>query len=110
VWAILQGGRIGETYLIGADGERNNLQVVTAILAHFGFGEDHIDFVTDRAGHDRRYAIESGKLRSELGWQPGFPDFESGLAATIEWYQSHESWWRPAKEQTEAFYAARGQA
>ncbi len=109
VWTILNRGRIGETYLIGADGERNNLQVVKAILAHFGLGEDHIDFVTDRAGHDRRYAIESGKLRAELDWSPRFADFEAGLADTIAWYVAHESWWRPAKQATEASYAAKGQ-
>ncbi len=109
VLAILRAGRIGETYLIGADGERNNLQVVMAILAHFGFGGDHIDFVTDRAGHDRRYAIESGKLRAELSWSPRFHDFEAGLADTIQWYVDHQDWWRPGKEQTEATYAAQGQ-
>jgi dTDP-glucose 4,6-dehydratase len=110
VWTILNEGRIGETYLIGADGERNNLDVVRQILAHFGRPEDDFDHVTDRAGHDLRYAIDSTKLRDELGWKPAYDDFESGLAATIEWYQSHEAWWRPAKEQTEASYAARGQA
>jgi dTDP-glucose 4,6-dehydratase len=110
VWTILNEGRIGETYLIGADGERNNLDVVRQILAYFGRPEDDFDHVTDRAGHDLRYAIDSTKLRDELGWKPAYDDFESGLAATIEWYQAHEAWWRPAKEQTEASYAARGQA
>jgi dTDP-glucose 4,6-dehydratase len=80
------------------------------ILKHFGRPEDDFDHVTDRAGHDRRYAIESGKLRQELGWQPTYQDFEAGLANTIEWYQAHEDWWRPAKEATEAAYAAKGQA
>ena len=109
VLAILERGRTGETYLIGADGERSNLDVVRGILRHFGRGEDEIEWVTDRAGHDRRYAIESGKLRSELGWTPQFEDFESGLADTIEWYQANEAWWRPAKAATEAAYAAKGQ-
>ena len=109
VWLILQQGRTGETYLVGADGERSNLQVVTAILAHFGRREDEIDFVADRAGHDRRYAIESGKLRTELGWSPRFADFESGLAETIQWYVDHEDWWRPHKAAVEATYAAKGQ-
>ncbi len=109
VLAILEGGRAGETYLIGADGERNNLQVVKALLALFGRSEDDIEFVTDRAGHDRRYAIESGKLRAELGWSPRFEDFEAGLADTVGWYRGHEDWWRPAKQATEAFYAAKGQ-
>jgi dTDP-glucose 4,6-dehydratase len=109
VWTILQQGRIGETYLIGADGERSNLQVVRAILRHFGRDEDDIEFVRDRAGHDRRYAIESGKLRSELGWRPQYDDFETGLAATIDWYAAHADWWHPHKAATEASYAAKGQ-
>ena len=109
VLRILEQGRIGETYLIGADGEKSNLEVVTAILKYFGRGPDDIEFVTDRAGHDRRYAIESGKLRAELGWAPRFQDFEAGLADTIEWYVAHEDWWRPAKQATEAAYAAKGQ-
>jgi dTDP-glucose 4,6-dehydratase len=109
VHAILERGRIGETYLIGADGERSNLDVVRAILRHFGRPEDDIEWVTDRAGHDRRYAIDPGKLRSELGWQPRHADFEAGLARTIEWYQQHEDWWRPAKAATEAAYAEKGQ-
>jgi dTDP-glucose 4,6-dehydratase len=109
VLRILEHGRVGETYLIGADGERSNLQVVTALLRLFGRSEDDIEFVTDRAGHDRRYAIESGKLRSELGWSPRFQDFEAGLADTVGWYQEHEDWWRPHKQATEAFYATKGQ-
>jgi dTDP-glucose 4,6-dehydratase len=109
VLTIVEKGRIGETYLVGADGEKNNLQVVKAILRHFGRDENDIEFVTDRAGHDRRYAIESGKLRAELGWTPRYRDFEAGLADTIAWYQEHEDWWRPGKQATEAFYAAKGQ-
>jgi dTDP-glucose 4,6-dehydratase len=109
VLRILDEGRIGETYLIGADGERSNLQVVTAILGAFGRSEEDIEFVTDRAGHDRRYAIESGKLRTELGWSPHYQDFEAGLADTIAWYREHEDWWRPHKQATEAFYATKGQ-
>jgi len=109
VWTILEKGRTGETYLIGADGERSNVEVVRAILRHFGRDEGEIEWVKDRAGHDRRYAIESGKLRSELGWAPEFQDFEAGLADTIEWYQANEAWWRPAKAATEAAYAAKGQ-
>jgi len=109
VWAILNGGRIGETYLVGAYGELSNLEVVRLILRLLGRPEDDYDLVADRAGHDQRYAIESGKLRSELGWQPRFPDFAAGLADTIEWYAAHESWWRPDKDATEAAYAAKGQ-
>jgi dTDP-glucose 4,6-dehydratase len=109
VLAILERGRTGETYLIGADGEKSNVDVVKAILRHFGRDENDIEWVTDRAGHDRRYAIESGKLRSELGWTPQFGDFDAGLADTIAWYEANEAWWRPAKAATEAAYAAKGQ-
>lgn len=109
VFAILERGQIGETYLIGADGEKNNLEVVRLILALMGQPEDAFDHVTDRAGHDLRYAIDSTKLRTELGWLPQFGDFEAGLAATIDWYREHEAWWRPHKDATEATYAAKGQ-
>lgn len=109
VLAILERGQIGETYLIGADGEKNNLEVVQAILRHFGRSEDDIEFVRDRAGHDRRYAIESGKLRHQLGWQPQYADFDAGLQATIDWYAANEAWWRPHKDAVEASYAAKGQ-
>ncbi len=109
VLTILEKGRIGETYLIGADGEKNNLEVVRLILKLMGQPEDAFDHVTDRAGHDMRYAIDSGKLRTELGWLPQFSDFESGLANTIEWYQARQDWWRPHKVATEAAYAAKGQ-
>ena len=109
VLTILEKGRIGETYLVGADGEKNNLEVVRLILTLMGQPADAFDHVTDRAGHDLRYAIDSGKLRNELGWLPRFSDFESGLADTITWYQEHEDWWRPHKNATEAAYAVKGQ-
>ena len=109
VLTILEKGQIGETYLIGADGEKNNKDVVELILKHMGQSPDAYDHVVDRPGHDRRYAIESGKLRGELGWKPAFEDFDAGLAETIEWYREHEAWWRPHKDATEAAYAAKGQ-
>ena len=109
VLRILEAGRIGETYLIGADGEKDNKSVVELILTLMGQPHDAYDHVTDRAGHDLRYAIDSSRLRSELGWEPVYRDFASGIDATIEWYRTNEAWWRPMKAATEARYAAAGQ-
>ncbi|MDN0063296.1 dTDP-glucose 4,6-dehydratase [Collinsella ihumii] len=104
VWTILTRGRIGETYLIGADGERSNIDVLRAILRAMRRPEDDFDWVRDRPGHDRRYAIDPTKLRRELGWEPAHTDFAAGLERTIAWYRDHEPWWRPAKEATEKKY------
>jgi len=109
VLAILENGRWGETYLIGADGEKNNKAVVELILNLMGQPPDAYDHVTDRAGHDLRYAIDATKLRTELGWEPMYHDFADGLSATIDWYRRNEEWWSPTKEVTEGFYARLGQ-
>ncbi|MFJ6131728.1 dTDP-glucose 4,6-dehydratase [Janibacter terrae] len=106
VWTIIDRGRLGETYLIGADGEVDNRRVVEAVLRLMGRSADDFDHVTDRPGHDRRYAIDASRLRSELGWEPAYEDFEAGLAATIEWYRDNEAWWRPQKAAAEERYSA----
>jgi dTDP-glucose 4,6-dehydratase len=108
VLAILERGRIGETYLIGADGERANRDVVELILTLMGRDRSDYEHVNDRPGHDLRYAIDASKLRDELVWQPVFQDFERGLAAAIEWYRENEAWWRPQKDATEAKYQVLG--
>ena len=109
VWDILTKGRMGETYLIGANGEKNNITVLRMILEAMGRDPEDFDWVADRPGHDRRYAIDSTQLQRELGWRPAHTDFAEGLKATIDWYVANESWWRPAKEATEARYRAQGQ-
>lgn len=109
VWEILTKGASGETYLIGADGERSNIDVLRSVLERMGKQSDDFDWVRDRPGHDRRYAIDSTKLRRELGWLPKHTDFSEGLDATIAWYADNEPWWRGAKEKVEAKYAAQGQ-
>ncbi|MDR1447804.1 MAG: dTDP-glucose 4,6-dehydratase [Candidatus Ancillula sp.] len=109
VWKILEEGRIGETYLIGADGEKNNKEVIKLLLKLFGKSPDDFDLVVDRPGHDLRYAIDSSKLRTELGWTPEFTDFEKGIEETINWYKGNKDWWKPQKAEVEAKYALSGQ-
>jgi dTDP-glucose 4,6-dehydratase len=104
VVTILEQGRLGETYLIGADGERTNRQVVETLLELMGKPADWYDLVSDRPGHDLRYAIDSTKLRAETGWQPQYRDIRAGLAQTVEWYIAHPEWWAAAKERSEATY------
>ncbi|MGB2923221.1 MAG: dTDP-glucose 4,6-dehydratase [Mycobacterium sp.] len=108
VWRILADGEPGRTYLIGADGERDNLSVLRTILRLMDRPADDFDHVTDRAGHDLRYAIDPSPLRDELGWRPAHLDFETGLRDTIDWYRDHRSWWAPMKDVAEARYEARG--
>lgn len=109
VWDIIDKGQVGRTYLIGADGEMNNKDVVELVLELLGKDPGDYDHVADRPGHDLRYAIDSRPLREELGWEPRFHDFRAGLADTIEWYRDNEAWWRPQKDAVEARYAQTNQ-
>jgi dTDP-glucose 4,6-dehydratase len=106
---IIGAGRAGETYLIGANGEHDNLTVMRMILTTMGHDADAFEHVTDRAGHDKRYAIDAAKIASELDWTPKYTDFTEGLAQTIGWYRENEAWWKPLKEAVEAKYRAKGQ-
>ena len=108
VWEILQNGTIGDTYLIGADGEESNKEVVHLLNELMGYEPDDYEFVADRAGHDLRYAIDASKLRDELGWTPKFKNFREGLQETINWYTENSDWWEPQKEAVEAKYAEAG--
>lgn len=108
VHAVLDKGRIGETYLIGVNGEKNNKTVVEAILKAMGKDPSDYEHVNDRPGHDMRYAIDNSKLLAETGWTPQYTNFEEGLKATIDWYTNNESWWKPQKEDTELKYQKLG--
>ena len=105
VWTILNDGKIGETYLIGANGEKNNKEVLELILKEMHMPNDFYDHVTDRAGHDLRYAIDSTKLYKELNWKPKYTNFEEGLRQTIQWYIDNQKWWEHEKDEVEANYA-----
>ena len=108
VVTIIEQGRIGETYLIGADGERNNREIVETLLELMGKPADWYDLVSDRPGHDLRYAIDATKLREETGWSPQYQDITAGLDATVAWYRDNDAWWRGAKERAEQTYARLG--
>ncbi len=89
---VLHSGTVGEVYNVSAEDERRNLSVIKLLLKKLEKPESLIQFVKDRPGHDRRYAISAAKLKEELGWSPRI-NFEEGLESTIEWYRSHQSWW-----------------
>ncbi|MEX1123784.1 MAG: dTDP-glucose 4,6-dehydratase [Patescibacteria group bacterium] len=109
VHAILSKGKIGELYLIGANGERNNKDMIETILELMGKDKSDYDHVNDRPGHDQRYAIDNSKIVKELGWQPKYTNLSEGLKATIAWYKQNENWWQAKKAAVEAAYAKQGQ-
>ena len=90
---ILQKGRVGEVYNIGGHNECANIDVVKTILKELGKSEDLIEYITDRKGHDRRYAIDPTKIHTELGWEPE-TKFEDGIKKTVKWYLEHKAWWQ----------------
>lgn len=106
IWTILSSGHAGETYLIGADGEKCNREVMELLLEEMGRSPFDYDKVRDRPGHDRRYAIDASKLMRELGWKPCKTNFRKEIANLIEWYRKNEWWWLPQKGVTEKRYDA----
>ncbi len=104
ILTILEKGKTGETYLIGANGEMANKELIQSILSLMGKEPNDFEFVKDRPGNDLRYAIDATKIKTELGWQPKYSDFKAGLEATIKWYKENEAWWKPQKAVTELKY------
>lgn len=94
VWQVLTRGKTGQVYNVGADAELTNLELVRRILSYLEKSESLITYVTDRLGHDRRYAIDSSKMHRELQWKPRW-QLEEGLSSTIRWYLDHKNWWMP---------------
>jgi len=104
--AVLHRGKVGEVYNIGGNNEKKNLDLVKLLLARIGKPESLITFVKDRPGHDRRYAIDSSKIKRELGWEPAMT-FENGIAETVDWYLKHQDWWqRIINGEYQRYYAA----
>ncbi len=108
VVAIIEQGKLGETYLIGADGERNNREIIALLLELMDKPADWFEHVNDRPGHDMRYAIDSSKLRAETDWCPRYSDLRAGLADTIVWYADNRDWWETSKVAAEETYARLG--
>jgi dTDP-glucose 4,6-dehydratase len=94
---VLDRGRPGEAYNAGGASERRNVEVARLVVKQMGLGEDAVEYVADRPGHDFRYALDNAKIERELGWRPEIR-FEDGLSRTVDWYREHHEWWRPLKE------------
>lgn len=106
---VINRGRVGSTYVVGGlTDDINNLEVAHKLLNIFGKGKSSIKFVEDRKGHDRRYAVDWGKMKKELKWKPKY-DFNEWLLKTVEWYKKNEWWWRPLKKKAEKLYQKTGQ-
>lgn len=108
VLSILEKGKLGETYMVGANGEKTNKQVLELLLELMGKDSGDFEHVNDRPGHDLRYAIDATKLQNELNWRPKYTDFRQGLSDTIKWYEQNRDWWEPQKAQTENKYKELG--
>ncbi|WP_022860194.1 dTDP-glucose 4,6-dehydratase [Bifidobacterium magnum] len=108
VMQILTRGTLGETYLVGADGCRSNIEVLHDILTSMGLPENDFDHVRNRPGVDRKYALDASKIERELGWRPQHTDFAAELKNVVRWYADHRDWWEPDKDATETSYAAQG--
>ncbi len=93
---IIQKGRPGKTYCVGGDSEKTNKEITFKILDLMGEKEDRVEYVKDRKGHDRRYAIDFSKIKNKLGWEPKVT-FEEGLKETVEWYKNNQDWWKRVK-------------
>ena len=93
---VLRDGKPGEIYNVGGHNERTNNEIVHLIVDNLGISEDHIKYVKDRLGHDKRYAIDTTKIETELGWKPEYT-FDTGIVKTIDWYKNNEAWWQPLK-------------
>lgn len=104
VLSILENGKSGETYLIGVNCEKSNKEVLKIILKEMGKFNDWFDYVSDRKGHDLRYAIDSKKIQNELNWKPKYIDFEKGIKETVEWYTKNKGWWHKEKMKVETKY------
>lgn len=106
LWMVLTGGQSGEVYNIGGNNEHTNREVAETLLEIMGLSPSQIVRVKDRPGHDRRYAIDAGKIRRELGWRPE-RGWREGLRETVNWYREHEDWWKPIKDGTYQDYYQR---